>query len=123
MDHLFGKRPSRRPQPSSSDDDDDDYEANEFIDDESTEQHTVTPKQSRNMQLAIQTVSAAISADKQVCFVSTTTYSFIYLLLCFCFFFWTFSHHQNLRNQNKHQIAYRYYRRFVACGVFDLNLL
>ena len=67
MDLFFGKRRGggRRPSQPSSSDDEDDYEVNDIADNNAGESDE--PKQqSRNMKLAIRTVSAAINADNQV---------------------------------------------------------
>lgn len=78
MDMFFGKRRAgrRRPSQPSSSDDDDDYEAN-HVPDSNAGESSGPKEQSKNMQLAIRTVSVAINADNQVPEIT----------LCRCLFF------------------------------------
>ena len=78
MDMFFGQRHAgrRRPSQSSSSDDDDDYGANEITVGDAGESNE--PKQqSKNMQLAIRTVSVAINADNQVPEISSCRFYFL----------------------------------------------
>ena len=126
MDLIFGK-PSRRKPQSSSSDDEDDYQENETFIYAEPEQHNEPKQHSRNMQLAIRTVSAAINADNLVCddFESASTISIRFLFIFFYQHVFLFhlknNNEHNMSNQKNYTLAYKYYRRLVTCLCYAIT--